>query len=291
MKTMNVAAMKKAMRMRPARLRIAGWRELVVFWVVGLALWLLVAAAALRAERTLGDPALITGYALFALMIVLGLFNWRKRVLVLPLGTVRQWMIAHGVLGVVAMPLYWQHTGSLWPTGFYEQALALFFYLTMLSGVLGWFIERLLPRRLSDLGAEVIYERIPTELHEVRLRAEALVVEGVAQTGSSTLGRYYSESLHWYFRRPRFLLSHLVGAARGARWIGGHIGALRRYLNEDERAVLDRIEVLALRKNHLDAHYALQSLLKLWLFVHVPGAVLLIALACWHLLAVNVYAL
>jgi hypothetical protein len=290
-KTMNVAAMKKAMRMRPARLQIAGWRELAVFWVIGIAAWLLVAGAALRAERTLGSPAMITGYALFVLMIALWLFNLRKRVLVLPLGTVRQWMIAHGVLGTIALPLYWQHTGSLWPTGFYEQALALCFYVTMVSGIVGWIFERLLPRRLSDLGAEVIYERIPTELHQVRLRAEALVVEGVAKTGSSTLGRYYSESLHWYFRRPRFLLSHIVGAGRGARWIGGHIGALRRYLNESERAVLDQIEVLALRKNQLDAHYALQSLLKLWLFVHVPGAVLLIALACWHLLVVNVYAL
>lgn len=288
---MSASALKRAMRMRPARLPVAGWRELAVFWAVGVALWLVIAGAALRAERSLGSPAVITGYALFALMIALGLFNWRKRLLVLPVGTARHWMIAHGVLGAIALPLYWQHAGSLWPTGFYEQALALFFYVTMGSGLVGWVLERQLPRRLSDLGAEVIYERIPGELHEVRMRAEALVVEGVAKTGSSTLGRYYSESLHWYFRRPRFLLSHLLGAGRGARWIGGHIGALRRYLNEDERAVLDRIETLALRKNQLDAHFALQSLLKLWLFVHVPGAVLLIALACWHLLVVNVYAL
>ena len=137
----------------------------------------------------------------------------------------------------------------------------------------------------------MIYERIPTELHALRLRAEALVMEGVAKTGSSTLGRYYTESLHWYFRRPRFLLSHVVGAGRGARWIGGHIGALRRYLNKDERAVLDEIEVLALRKNQLDGHFAIQSVLKLWLFVHVPAAVLVLALAGWHLLVVNTYAL
>lgn len=287
----RVSALKKAMRMRPARLQIAGWRQLLVFWTIGLALWVVIALAALRAERALGSPAVITGYALFALMIALGLFNVRKRLVVLPIGTARHWMIAHGVLGTIAMPLYWQHTGSLWPTGFYEQALAVCFYAAMASGVGGWMLQRLLPRRLSDLGAEVIYERIPTELYALRLRAEALVLEGVAKTGSSTLGRYYTESLHWYFRRPRFLLSHLVGAGRGARWIGGHIGALRRYLNKDERAVLDEIEVLALRKNQLDAHFAIQSLLKLWLFVHVPAALLVLALAGWHLLVVNVYAL
>ena len=287
-----IDAGKKAMRMRPGLVPpIAGWRQLLVFWAIGLGLWLLVALAALRAERALGSPAMITGYALFALMLALSLFNLRKRLLVLPVGTARQWMMAHGVLGAIAIPLYFQHTGSLWPTGFYEQVIALAFYVAMLSGIGGWIIERTLPRRLSDLGVEVIYERIPSELHELRLRVESLVLEGVKSTGSSTLGRYYSETLHWYFRRPRFLLSNLVGAGRSGRWIGGHIGALRRYLNDSERLVLDEIEKLALRKNQIDAHYAIQSVLKLWLFVHVPAAVALLALACWHLLVVNVYAL
>ena len=71
----------------------------------------------------------------------------------------------------------------------------------------------------------------------------------------------------------------------------GHVSALRRYLNETERGVLDQVEQLAFRKNQLDAHFALQSVLKLWLFVHIPAAVLLLALALWHLLVVNIYAL
>ena len=73
---MNVAK-KAAMRMRPGLVPIAGWRQLMVFWAAGLGLWLLVALAALRAERSLGSPAMITGYALFALMIALSLFNLR----------------------------------------------------------------------------------------------------------------------------------------------------------------------------------------------------------------------
>ena len=270
---------------------MTGWRQHALFWGLGFGGWLLIAGVALRAERTLRDGSVVTGYALFALMLALGMFNLRKRLSVLPLGTARAWMKAHLVLGAVAAPLYFQHAGGLWPGGFYEQAIAVCFYATMLSGIAGYALERVLPGRLVHLESEVIYERISSEIAALRERAEALVVKAVQDTGSDTLGRYYAESLDWFFWRPRFRLSHLVGGLRGARWVHGHITALRRYLNDAERQVLDEIEQLALRKNQLDAHYALQSVLKLWLFVHVPAAVLLLVLACWHLLVVHVYRL
>jgi alkylhydroperoxidase family enzyme len=224
-------------------------------------------------------------------MLALGLFNLKKRLVALPLGTTRAWMVAHGVLGAISIPLYLQHTGGLWPGGFYERAIALCFYTVMLSGIVGYGLQRLLPRRLAHLDHEVIYERIPSEVFALRERVEALVMKGVQDAASDTLGRYYLESLHWFFRQPRFFLNHLMGSGRSLRWIGGHVTALRRYLNEAERAVLGEIEQLALRKNQLDAHYALQSVLKLWLFVHVPAAVLLLGLAFWHLLVVNIYVL
>jgi hypothetical protein len=270
---------------------VTSWRQHALYWGIWLGGWLVLAGAALRAERTLRDGALVTGYALFALMLALALFNLRKRFLVLPLGTIRAWMNAHWVLGAIAVPLYFQHTGSLWPDGVYERVLAACFYVAMLSGVAGYALERLLPRRLTHLELEVIYERIPSEIAALRGRSEALIVQASVDTSSDTLGRYYAESLDWFFRRPRFLLSHLLGGGRSSRWVRGHAAALRRYLNDAERRVLEEIERLALRKTQLDAHYAMQGVLKLWLFVHVPAAVLLIALACWHLLVVHVYAL
>ncbi len=270
---------------------MTGWRQHALHWGLGFGGWLLIAGAALRAERTLRDASPVTGYALFALMLALGLFNVRKRLSVLPLGTARAWMKAHLVLGTVAALLYFQHTGGLWPGGFYEQAIAACFYAVMLSGIAGFALERVLPGRLVHIEGEVIYERIPSEIAALRERAEARVVKAVQETGSDTLGRYYTESLDWFFWRPRFRASHLVGGLRGERWVQGHITALRRYLNDDERQALDEIEQLALRKNRLDAHYALQGVLKAWLFVHVPAAALLLVLACWHLLLVHIYRL
>lgn len=267
------------------------WLRIAAHWGIAIALWLVVAAIAFRAERRLGNAAMITGYALFLAMLALGAFNLRKRLPALPLGSARAWMIAHAAMGTVAIPLYFQHSGGLWPTGRYEQLIAVAFYVTAGSGILGYFLEWRLPRRLTDLGGEVVFERIPAEIAALRERTEALVLEAMREAGSSTLGRYYSESLDWYFVQPRFLLSHLFGSNRSARWVRGHIGALRRYLNEQERKALDRLEALALRKSQLDAHYVLQGALKLWLFVHVPAAALLLALALWHLIVVNVYAL
>lgn len=253
--------------------------------------WALLAALAVLVDRRAGHGVLVTGYALLAILFALGAFNLRKRLPALPLGTARAWMATHLVVGVVAIPLYLQHAGGLWPSGRYEQLLALAFYGTMLSGIAGWLLQRLLPRRLTDLGGEVVFERIPAEIAQVRENAEGVVLAAMQAAGSSALGRYYAESLDWYFWRPRFLLSHLLGANRSARWILDHIRALRRYLGDEEREALDKVEALALRKNQLDAHYVLQGALKVWLFVHVPCAVLVIALALWHFLVVHIYAL
>lgn len=266
------------------------WRTLAVFWLLAFVVWGVVTALAWHAERSLGKASIVTGYSLFVVVLCLGFFKARKRLLVLPLGTVREWMRGHVVLGALGMALYFQHTGTAWPEGRYEQALAVFFYAAMLSGVVGYVLQRILPHRLADLEGEVIYERIPGELADLRAEIEELILKAVRELGSDTLGRYYTESLEWFFWRPRFLAGHVLGSGRSASWIRGRITALRRYLNEDERAYLARIESIALRKSRLDAHYALQSVLKLWLFVHVPASVLLILLACWHLLIVNVYA-
>lgn len=289
MRDLRILAGADPAKLRRAELRRA-WGALGVFILAALVIWAGVTFLAWHAERSLGKASLITGYALFAVVLVLGFFKARKRLLVLPLGTVREWMLGHVVLGGLSVPLYFQHTGTLWPDGRYEQAIAAAFYVVTVSGIAGYILQRILPHRLADLEGEVIYERIPNELAALREEIEALVFKAVKELGSDTLGRYYTESLEWFFWRPRFLIGHVLGSGRSAGWIRSRITALRRYLNEGERAYLGRIEELALRKNRLDAHYALQSVLKFWLFVHLPAAVLLVLLACWHLLVVNIYA-
>ena len=270
-----------------AREQAAKFLGLIFFAVLA---WILIAVVVWLARRNLWAVSHITGYILFVVVLGLVFLKARKRLLVLPLGPVRDWLLVHFVLGALSLPLYFQHTGTLWPQGRYEQFIALFFYTASLSAIVGIIFQRVYPRRLIDLGSQVIYESIPTELANLREEAEALVVNAVRETSSDTVGRYYAESFQWYFQKPRFVLSHLLGTGRSLGWIHMRVKVLDRFLNQTEREFMHKLEAIAIRKNGLDAHYAMQGALKLWLFVHVPSAILLVLLACWHLIVVNIYS-
>ncbi|MFT5171895.1 MAG: hypothetical protein ACI8W7_000059 [Gammaproteobacteria bacterium] len=263
----------------------------LTIWVV----WALIVGAvglyAYQAGGTLGRPAEITGYALFAVMLALGMFNLRKRLPMVPLVRARWWTAMHLSGGIAAFALLVLHVGLRWPTGVSEQVLMLLFYGVTVSGLVGWLIVRITPARLTQTGVEVIFERIPTELAVLREAAEALMVRAAAETGSDTLARVYLESFAWFFRRPRFQLSHIWGGRRGSAWIYRSIDTARRYMNEDERKLLDELRALAVLKNRLDFHYVAQGLTKVWLLLHVPLAVAVLALATWHLIIVNAYIL
>lgn len=244
-----------------------------------------------QAEVALGEPALLTGYLLYALFLGLGAFNLRKRLSMVPLGRASTWTAVHVLGGAFALPLYWLHAGGLWPAGLYEQALALLFYAVSVTGLIGYAIQRVYPAWLTQTGLEIIYERIPAELARLRAQAEALVLDCTREVESDTLARHYLETFAWYFRRPRFARSYLIGGRRGAHWVLRQRATLARYLNEREADYLERLSVLGHTKTRLDIHYALQSAMKLWLLVHLPLAVALVAVATWHLVLVHVYVL
>jgi hypothetical protein len=256
---------------------------------------LLLALPAIWAEHLLarlGRPAVVTGWWLFAVILFLCAFNARKRLSMLPLGRASTWLALHVTGGFLTLALFWLHTGNLWPRGFYEQVLAGLFYALNLSGLVGWLMQRVYPRQLSDTGVEFIYERIPAEVAGLRERAEALVLDCTKETGSDTLARHYLETLHWFFRRPRFFANHALFGGRKARaWVRRQCDAVRLYLNEAERSFLDRLAALAERKADVDFHYTAQSLMKRWLLLHVPLTMLVVILVFWHILVVHIYAL
>ena len=192
---------------------------------------------------------------------------------------------------MLALVVYWLHTRNLWPIGSYEQLLAVLFYATVLTGVFGYLIQRFYPNRLTQTGMEIIYERIPREISELRQRAEELVLECTEKTGSETLGRHYVDSLAWYFRQARFFRNHIVGSQRGAHWLRQQDSTVRRYLSDDEKVYLDELTALAEYKNGVDIHYALQGIMKRWLLFHVPLTMGLLAMVVWHLLIVHIYSL
>ncbi len=262
-----------------------------ILLIVATALFVGVVVGTERMALRLRDPAQLTGYLLLATMIALAAFNMRKRLPVLPLGRAYHWTLFHVTAGLFAVGLFWRHAGTLWPTGLYEQILAALFYLVSLTGLGGYVLQKIYPRRLTETGVEIIYERIPAEIADMRERAEEIVLECTEKTGCDTLARHYVETFDWYFRRPRFFWSHVFGGNAGAHWVRNQIDAVRRYLNEEEGGYLDALASLAETKTKVDFHYVAQRIMKGWLLVHLPLAAAVMAVALWHLVLVNAYAL
>ncbi|MDA0240102.1 MAG: hypothetical protein O3A84_08770 [Proteobacteria bacterium] len=264
--------------------------RLVLPGVLGIVLFAGLWYAADRTYMQLGNPKILTGWSLFGLMIFLALFNTRKKLAAFNLGRAKTWLALHVAGGVLAVAVFLFHTGTLWPLGAYEQFLTALFWLVSLTGILGLAIITVYPRRLTDSGLEIIYERVPAEISEIRQLAEAEVIACTEEAGQPTLSDHYEETMDWYFRRPRFFINHLVGGVQAAAWIRSQGDAVRRYLSDKEAPYLDRLLALAERKAIVDKHYACQDVMRKWLVAHIPLSVALIGMSVWHLLLIHVYS-
>ena len=125
----------------------------------------LVVAGGLAAARAVGrmalrPVALYSGWLLLALLLALTFFNARKKLPFFPLISASHWLQAHIYLGWLACFVFVLHTGVRLPDGALEVPLALAFVLVAASGVLGLWLSRWLPPRLTRSGKSLVYERI-----------------------------------------------------------------------------------------------------------------------------------
>ncbi len=252
-------------------------------------LFLVTWAWTIQIDRSLGIPAFASGWVLFGVLVFIALFSARKRLPFLPLAPSSRWFRLHAVGGFLVLFLFWLHTDSVGVKGFYGQVLTVLFYITSISGVMGLVIEKIYPRQLTCSGMEIIYERIPGEIAGIREEVESLVLSCTEETGSSTLAEHYLETLRWYFQRPRFFINNIFGSHLSQHWVRQQCMILERFLNEKEREYLGRVYTLAEKKRKIDFHYALQTLLKTWLLVHIPLAGAVMAMVFWHLILIMVF--
>ena len=263
--------------------------RILVFSFAAIALLVVVYWAGQQSLMKNEDPAILSGWVTFAVMFFLMAFNARKRISMAPVVSARSWLVLHVVMGSALLPLFWLHTGRLWPSGVTEQIMAALYYLVSLSGIWGYFLSRIMPARLRNLDREVIFERIPQQLYEIRQVVQEKIRLAVESSGRDTLLRDYQESLSWFFARPRFFMSHLTGSRRPAAWVSRQNSALRPFLDDDEAQQFSQVLALMDEKNTVDAHFAMQWILKFWLFIHLPLAAALSVFVVWHVLLVHIY--
>lgn len=258
--------------------------------MIGMLTFAAVFLATQQVDWRIIDHAFLTGYMLAALVLSMTLLSVRKQLPALPFGLMSTWLRLHVVIGVVLLPAFWLHIGKAWPNGLFEQILAGVFYIVVLSGFAGRLMQKILPINLATSGSEVTRERIPREIIGLRLEVERLIVACAEDTGKRSLAVGYEQTLAWYFRRPRFLLAHIIGASTARHWFDHHTSRLSLTLDGVERGYLDQIRALAEQKHVLDLHRALQGLLRGWLFAHVPAATAFYVFVTWHIALVHVYA-
>lgn len=242
----------------------------------------IIAAARLLLDEALRPGAIYTGLFLLLVLFGLTLFNARKKLPFLPLPRVSSWTQWHIYTGFFSVALFLFHTGFRWPNGLLESVLAALFAVVSLSGFLGLFLTRWLPPRLTKSGEALTYERLPTHRRTLIAEAEAVVHKAESDTGSSAIGDFYVSTLAPYLQGWPGLAILLGNPHRFERAMLERTDEFGRYLSEKERPHLDQLRQCVRRKGHLDYQRAAQSVLKGWLFVHIPCTYGLLILACLH---------
>ena len=222
---------------------------------------------------------------------VLAYFQRAKTSVCFQFGPGEIWFALHVAFGFLVIAFFVIHTGVFWPKGLYEQLLAAGFWLVSLTGIVGVLITIYFPKRLTNTGLEIVYEKIPEEIFSLRDAVEGILVDCANECGETTLQEQYAQTLAWYFRRPRFYWSYLIGSNADRAWFARHLDSVRRYLNADELSYLDEIKKLAERKSLVDEHFARQDVMKKWLLVHLPVSILVLAMSVWHIILVYAYAI
>lgn len=270
-------------------------KSFVVRRTLGIGLTLLIAAVivalTILASGHLGYTAHASGWTLLGLIVFLALYNVRKAVPFLPLGSSAAWLQLHIYAGFLSFVLFVVHLGFSVPNGIFECLLAVVYLSVFLSGLIGLYMTRSFPVRLTMLGHEVIFEQIPVVQRELQNRIEALVLVGNSETDTSAIAEFYRSQI-----RP-FLIGHhdlATQLTRGtsARWhqLSVAIEDQKRYLAEDERRLMDEVREIVHRKFLLDTQYALQGALKMWLFFHIPATWALLILSVFHSMLVHAWS-
>jgi hypothetical protein len=240
-------------------------------------------------NRKLLHSTYVSGYILFAAIVFLTAFNLRKKLTFLPsIGSAATWMQLHIYVGLSTFLFFGFHIGWRVPNGYLEGFLAILYLTVALSGVYGLFITRVIPKRLTAIGDEFIFERIPTLRMQLALEARQTAMG--ALDGSEVIPRFYMNHLLSFFEKPRSLFYKLFPTGRKKRQLVGDLKGLERYLSDDQRPIGQSLVTMVQRKDDLDYHFAMQGRLKLWLFLHIGFTYSLLAISILHGILVHAFA-
>ena len=173
------------------------------------------------------------------------------------------------------------------PNGMLESILALLYCVVFFSGLYGLWATRTIPKKLTAVGEEVIFERIPAFRRELARRAQTVVMESCKST--PVLANFYVNRLSKFFECQRGFGYMLIPTGRMRRQLVAEIEDLDRFLTQEDRGTSRQLAIMVRKKDDLDYHAAMQGRLKLWLFVHIGMTWSLLIFSVVHGLLAHAY--
>ena len=255
-------------------------RRYMGFTLLILAVVILIALVNMQ-EAGLRNSSWSTGYLLGGCLFFLAAWHWRKKLSFLPrTGGSRMWMQLHIYVALFSIAVFVAHTGFRIPNGAFEQLLAGLYLLVSGSGVYGLYATRTVPKKLTAVENEVIFEQIPQRKKEIVRQARQLVLSSAQST--DVLARFYVNQLIYFFEKPRSVAYQVAPTMRRSKQLVSEIEGLDRYLSRSQRGASQRLCSLVKEKDNLDYHWALQGKLKVWQFVHIGFTYSLLIVSVLH---------
>ena len=243
-----------------ARRRIAISLTIVALAIVGGCVWI--------QSNRLAHASFFTGGLVLGCILLLALFGARRRIPILPVGSVSTWTQIHIYTGLFAAGVYWMHVPSLIGNGVFECGLSLVFLTVTLSGFYGLYVSRTLPKRLTAVEGQHRFDRVQWHRNQIAEHARRLLDDLSDHAEMTMLGTYYRKHLSPFFgSRPSLGYVLIPTGGRRRKLLGG-LRDLDRYLETDDRDASGRFAALVRRRDDLDYHFALQLRLRLWVVVH-----------------------
>ena len=244
----------------------------VIAVLAGVVMWM---------DQSLLHSSFFTGYVLIGSLFLLAAFGMRKRLpMIGGIGSAAFWMQMHIYVGLGSFAVFAMHIAFRFPDGMLESILATLYCVVFFSGLYGLWATRTIPRKLTNVGEEVIFERIPLFKRNLARQAQTIVMESCERT--PVLARFYANRLSGFFERRRSLAYLLVPTGRMRRQLISEIEELDRFLAQEDRSVSRKLAIMVRKKDDLDYHTAMQGRLKVWLFVHIAMTYSLLIFSVVH---------
>lgn len=270
-------------------LRHAGYRWLKVALLAGFVAIVIYFAADVKPRPNGGSWYGYTLGTIGALLILwLTMLGVRKRTMSRKAWSLKGWTSAHVYLGLLLTLIGTLHTGFQFGWNVHTLAYALMI-VVIASGVFGIVAYSTLPKALSDNRGETTQ---PQMLDNLRTLDRQLHEAG------QPLDQSYADTVRLSLDDDPFgggLIARLTGhyPRCGTRRALGRLRDVTRSRPTTAGDPLERVDALLERKlaslGRLRRHLRYKALLEIWLYVHVPLTIALIAALAAHIVSVFFY--